>query len=203
MTPYNSPVKAKDGTAAMAGRILLQPGLPDLLVAGEVAELLRVSIKTVYRYISNGNLPSINIGEGQGGVRVPKAALEELVNEESTLEGFAKQMLSENGIIGAGFPFDDQKYYGAMKKEISLMLNYLKARVREVRADYYFGTPVLIEEAKRYVANEFAALLEGRFDEATDGKVWKEAKSRTQTGKAKPSGTPAQPPGEMPTGTEQ
>ena len=44
-----------------------------------VAELLDVSVATVYRAIESGRLRALRIGTGRGAVRVPESALAEYV----------------------------------------------------------------------------------------------------------------------------
>lgn len=46
---------------------------PEFFTAGEVAQRLRVSVQTVYRYAEDGTLPSIRVG---GLVRFPSEAIE-------------------------------------------------------------------------------------------------------------------------------
>jgi excisionase family DNA binding protein len=45
------------------------------LTIEEVAELLRVSERTVYRWIRNGNLQAIQVMEG-GGYRIPQSEID-------------------------------------------------------------------------------------------------------------------------------
>jgi excisionase family DNA binding protein len=50
---------------------------PDVLLPREVADLLRVSTRTVYRAINEGALPAIRVGRR---VVVPRRALERLLD---------------------------------------------------------------------------------------------------------------------------
>ena len=59
-------------------------GMPDaprlVLTVNEAAALLSCSRSTVYRLCRDGMIRSVRLGAGQGGVRIPRTALEDFVN---------------------------------------------------------------------------------------------------------------------------
>lgn len=55
---------------------------PDLLTVKETAEILRCSLKSIYTYISHGDIYSVKIG---GRYFVPKSRLFELNDTEKTI----------------------------------------------------------------------------------------------------------------------
>ncbi|WP_084077369.1 helix-turn-helix domain-containing protein [Demequina sp. NBRC 110057] len=57
------------------------------LTVAEVAELLRVSRMTVYRWIHAGEIPAVQFGRSY---RVPRAAVEQFM-EQAGYEGFSGQ----------------------------------------------------------------------------------------------------------------
>jgi excisionase family DNA binding protein len=54
-------------------------GLPALLTVPEVAAMLRVDASTVYRAVQQGNLRAVRLGGSGSTVRIPVAAVEELL----------------------------------------------------------------------------------------------------------------------------
>lgn len=58
---------------------------PDMLTAREVAEIMRVDIKTVRAWVSSGELPSIPIGKRE--YRIAKAALIEFIDKRQRERG--------------------------------------------------------------------------------------------------------------------
>jgi excisionase family DNA binding protein len=53
--------------------------VPALLTPSEAAIALRVSVHTVYRLCKVGDLPSIRLGGPGSSVRIPVAAIDELL----------------------------------------------------------------------------------------------------------------------------
>ncbi|MEN3011170.1 MAG: helix-turn-helix domain-containing protein [Candidatus Bipolaricaulaceae bacterium] len=53
---------------------------PEFLTAQEVAQLLRVSVRTIHRLIHAGELPAVRVGRQW---RVPAAALRELITPKA------------------------------------------------------------------------------------------------------------------------
>ena len=66
--------------------------LPDVLTAGEVAQVLRIGRNTVYEYLRTGRIPSVKIGRR---LLIPKAALLRLL-EDVTLP-LGPEVLSRDG----------------------------------------------------------------------------------------------------------
>lgn len=56
----------------------------ELLTVQQVADRLKIHIKTVYLYINRGAIPAIKL---EGLVRVRASDLEKFLNEHSTMEG--------------------------------------------------------------------------------------------------------------------
>ncbi len=52
-----------------------------LLMAREVAELLRVSVSSVYALVAQGRIPCHRIGAGRGSIRVSRTDLEAFLND--------------------------------------------------------------------------------------------------------------------------
>lgn len=50
---------------------------PRVLRVKTVAEMLDVSVATIYRAIESGALPALKMGTGKGALRVPAAAVRE------------------------------------------------------------------------------------------------------------------------------
>lgn len=55
-----------------------------LLTLPEVAEVLRVSVRTVRRYIAGGHFPAVQPGGKHCVIRIPKAELREWLKEQRT-----------------------------------------------------------------------------------------------------------------------
>lgn len=52
---------------------------PQLLTVAQVAERMGVSVRTVERFVSRGELPAINVGSGtRPRLRIPESALIDL-----------------------------------------------------------------------------------------------------------------------------
>ena len=58
---------------------------PDMLTAKEVAEIMRVDIKTVRAWVSSGELASISIGKRE--YRIAKSALLEFIDKRQRERG--------------------------------------------------------------------------------------------------------------------
>lgn len=50
----------------------------NFLTVGEVSELLRLSVLTIYKYIKTGKLPAVEFG---GHYRISKPSLEEFIQD--------------------------------------------------------------------------------------------------------------------------
>lgn len=64
------------------------PAFPEILTLGEVADCLRVSQATVWRWCNNGRLPAFRIGRSW---RVRRSDLEDLI-EQSLDEGYQQSI---------------------------------------------------------------------------------------------------------------
>lgn len=56
-----------------------------LYKVSEIAELFRVSERTVYNWIDWGYMRAIKIGEGRGTIRVPEDAVNEFIENNQTI----------------------------------------------------------------------------------------------------------------------
>ncbi|MDI6865787.1 helix-turn-helix domain-containing protein [Thermodesulfovibrio yellowstonii] len=56
-----------------------------LYKVSEVAELFRVSERTVYNWIDWGYMRAIKVGEGRGTIRVPEEAINEFIESNQTV----------------------------------------------------------------------------------------------------------------------
>lgn len=60
---------------------------PKLYKVSEVAELFRVSERTVYNWIDWGYMRAIKIGDGRGTIRVPEDSINEFIlNNQTVIE---------------------------------------------------------------------------------------------------------------------
>ncbi len=59
----------------------------ELLTVNETADILRVSTRTVYKFVKNGKIPSVRVGTA---IRIPKEELEKLINKSLNKESDAK-----------------------------------------------------------------------------------------------------------------
>jgi len=68
-----------------------------LYKVSEIAELFRVSERTVYNWIDWGYMRAIKVGEGRGTIRVPEDAVNEFIeNNQTVIESLpsARELLS-------------------------------------------------------------------------------------------------------------
>lgn len=60
--------------------------MPKLYKVSEIAEMLRVSERTVYNWIEWGYIRAIKVGEGKGSIRIPEEALAEFFETHQTID---------------------------------------------------------------------------------------------------------------------
>jgi putative molybdopterin biosynthesis protein len=125
----------------------------DLLTAQEAADYLRVKKTTVYELVKRGSLPSTKIGKQ---VRIPRAALEEMVGAGQSLSAPAKPPLREGGHSSAILCGQDAS--------LDLIANHVTACEGN-------GAVVLRSHAGSY--NSLTMLYHGKVDMAT-AHLWDE-----------------------------
>ncbi len=98
----------------------------EFYTVSETAKILRVSTKTVYRWIEMGNLRAVKVEEGLGNqvkphIVVPKKALKEFIENHLTI-GELKVLINHKELIAKLFKSDNVE---EIKKTAEFIYNQL------------------------------------------------------------------------------